>query len=98
MVFQQWRKAGKFELHGITADASAYKVTVDEKDLDLTKTEYELLHLLIKNVGDSFKGKRYSIMCGDTTVKWRRMSSCSYPLSAHKLPFNKHKLIETVRG
>ena len=37
------------DAHGITIDLSAYKVIIEDIEVDLTKTEFELLKLLIEN-------------------------------------------------
>jgi DNA-binding response OmpR family regulator len=35
-------------------DPEAYRATLDEEPLDLTRTEFELLHLLLRNPGRAF--------------------------------------------
>ena len=83
-------------LHGISIDTSAYRVTIDDLELELTKTEYELLHLLFKNAGVVLRREQilehvwgYDSNVVDVYIRYLR----------NKLkPFDKHKIIETVRG
>ena len=68
------------ELHGILIDTSAYRVTIEGNDVELTKTEYGLLHLLIKNAGIVLQRET---MYGGMKVKWRQTSwTCTSDICA----------------
>ena len=88
------------ELHGITMDTSAYHVTLDGKELDLTKTEYELLHLLMKNAGVVLQRETIldHVWGYDSEVETNVVDVYIRYLRNKLKPFDKHKLIETVRG
>ena len=43
---------------GVTLDTAAYRATLDGQAMDLTHTEFELLHLLVRNPGRVFT-RRY---------------------------------------
>ena len=46
--------AGELRSGGLTLIPEAYRVTVDEQPVDLSRTEFELLHLLVRNPGRVF--------------------------------------------
>ncbi|WP_411841859.1 response regulator transcription factor [Salinicoccus sp. HZC-1] len=87
-------------LHGISIDTSAYRVTIDSKDIELTKTEYELLHLLVKNVGIVLQRETIlnHVWGYESEVETNVVDVYIRYLRNKLKPFDKHKLIETVRG
>ncbi|CAM4153695.1 response regulator transcription factor [Lacicoccus alkaliphilus] len=87
-------------LHGVSIDTSAYRVTIDELELELTKTEYELLHLLFKNVGIVLKREQIleDVWGYDSEVETNVVDVYIRYLRNKLKPFDKHKIIETVRG
>jgi len=87
-------------LHGISVDISAYKVTIDDSELELTKTEYELLYLLMKNVGIVLRREQIleHVWGYDSEVETNVVDVYIRYLRNKLKPYNKHKVIETVRG
>jgi DNA-binding response OmpR family regulator len=45
---------GTITCGGLCLDPEAYRVTLDGRPLDLTRTEFDLLHLLLRNPGRAF--------------------------------------------
>ena len=88
------------ELHGISIDTSAYTVAIDGTPIELTKTEHELLHLLVKNMGIVMKREQIlDIIWGyDSEVETNVVDVYIRYLRNKLKPFDKDKLIETVRG
>lgn len=87
-------------LHGISIDTSAYRVTIDDLELELTKTEYELLHLLFKNAGVVLRREQIleHVWGYDSEVETNVVDVYIRYLRNKLKPFDKHKIIETVRG
>ncbi|SOC38925.1 response regulator transcription factor [Salinicoccus kekensis] len=87
-------------LHGISIDISAYRVTIDDMELELTKTEYELLYLLCKNAGIVLRREQIleHVWGYDSEVETNVVDVYIRYLRNKLKPFNKHKIIETVRG
>lgn len=87
-------------LHGIAIDISAYSVTIDDLELELTKTEYELLYLLLKNVGIVLRREQIleHVWGYDSEVETNVVDVYIRYLRNKLKPFNKHQIIETVRG
>ncbi|CAD2075014.1 Response regulator ArlR [Jeotgalicoccus aerolatus] len=88
------------DLHGISIDTSAYTVAIDDTPIELTKTEHELLHLLVKNMGIVMKREQIlDIIWGyDSEVETNVVDVYIRYLRNKLKPFGKDKLIETVRG
>lgn len=88
------------ESNGITIDLSAYKVLVNETELDLTKTEFELLRLLIEN--ENIVLKRETILDQiwgyDNEVETNVVDVYIRYLRNKLKQYNLDKIIETVRG
>ena len=88
------------DINGIIIDKDAFKVTVNGHQLELTKTEYDLLYVLAENrnhvmqrdqILDHVWGYNSEIETNVVDVYIRYLRN--------KLkPFNKEKSIETVRG
>lgn len=88
------------DINGIIIDKDAFKVTVNGHQLELTKTEYDLLYVLAENrnhvmhreqILDHVWGYNNEVETNviDVYIRYLR----------NKLkPFNKEKSIETVRG
>ncbi len=87
-------------LHGISIDTSAYRVTIDDLELELTKTEYELLHLLFKNAGVVLRREQIleHVWGYDSEVETNVVDVYIRYLRNKLKPFDKHRIIETVRG
>lgn len=87
-------------VHGISIDNSAYRVTIDDIELELTKTEYELLHLLANNVGIVLRREQIldHVWGYESEVETNVVDVYIRYLRNKLKPFDKHKLIETVRG
>lgn len=90
----------KVELHGISIDTSAYTVAIDDTPIELTKTEHELLYLLVKNTNIVMKREQIlNIIWGyDSEVETNVVDVYIRYLRNKLKPFGKDKLIETVRG
>lgn len=88
------------ELYGISIDTSAYRVTIEGEDVELTKTEYELLHLLVKNAGIVLQRETIlnHVWGYESEVETNVVDVYIRYLRNKLKPFNKHKYIETVRG
>lgn len=88
------------ESNGITIDLSAYKVLVNETELDLTKTEFELLRLLIEN--ENIVLKRETILDQiwgyDNEVETNVVDVYIRYLRNKLKQYDLDKIIETVRG
>ena len=85
------------DINGIIIDKDAFKVTVNGHQLELTKTEYDLLYVLAEN--------RNHVMQREQILNhvWGYNSEVETNVVdvylRNKLkPFNKEKSIETVRG
>lgn len=88
------------DINGIIIDKDAFKVTVNGHQLELTKTEYDLLYVLAENrnhvmqreqILDHVWGYNIEVETNVVDVYIRYLRN--------KLkPFNKEKSIETVRG
>lgn len=87
-------------VHGISIDSSAYRVTIDETELELTKTEYELLYLLAKNMGIVLKREQIleHVWGYESEVETNVVDVYIRYLRNKLKPFDKHTVIETVRG
>lgn len=88
------------ELHGISIDTSAYTVAINGTPIELTKTEHELLYLLVKNTGIVMKREQIlDIIWGyDSEVETNVVDVYIRYLRNKLKPFEKDKVIETVRG
>lgn len=88
------------ESNGITIDLSAYKVLVNETELDLTKTEFELLRLLIENKNIVLKRETIldQIWGYDNEVETNVVDVYIRYLRNKLKQYNLDKIIETVRG
>ena len=87
-------------IHDIEIDTTAYTVSIEGTPIDLTKTEHELLYLLVKNKGIVMKREQIlDVIWGyDSEVETNVVDVYIRYLRNKLKPFNKDKLIETVRG
>lgn len=88
------------EAHGITIDLSAYKVIIEDIEVDLTKTEFELLKLLIENENVVLRRETIldKIWGYDNEVETNVVDVYIRYLRNKLKPFKLEKIIETVRG
>src|SRR5690625_7484040 len=88
------------ELHGILIDTSAYRVTIEGNDVELTKTEDELLHLLIKNAGIVLQRETIldHVWGYESEVQTNVVDVYISYLRKKLQPMNNHKYIDTARG
>ncbi|CAM3344347.1 response regulator transcription factor [Nosocomiicoccus ampullae] len=88
------------DAHGITIDLSAYKVIIEDIEVDLTKTEFELLKLLIENENVVLRRETIldKIWGYDNEVETNVVDVYIRYLRNKLKPFKLEKIIETVRG
>ena len=88
------------DINGIRIDIDAFKVTVDGKQLDLTKTEYDLLYLLATNRNHVLQREQIlnHVWGYNSEVETNVVDVYIRYLRNKLKPFNKEKVIETVRG
>lgn len=87
-------------LHDIVVDESAYTVTIEDTQVNLTKTEHELLYLLLKNADIVLQRETIlqHIWGYENEVETNVVDVYIRYLRNKLKPFGKDKLIETVRG
>ena len=88
------------DINGIRIDIDAFKVTVDGKQLDFTKTEYDLLCLLATNRNHVLQREQIlnHVWGYNSEVETNVVDVYIRYLRNKLKPFNKEKVIETVRG
>lgn len=88
------------DMQGIIIDRDGFKVTVDGNTLDLTKTEYDLLTLLAKNRNHVLQREQIiaDVWGYDSEVETNVVDVYIRYLRNKLKPYNKDKIIETVRG
>lgn len=88
------------DINGIRIDIDAFKVTVDGKQLDFTKTEYDLLYLLATNRNHVLQREQIlnHVWAYNSEVETNVVDVYIRYLRNKLKPFNKEKVIETVRG
>ena len=88
------------DINGIRIDIDAFKVTVDGKQLDFTKTEYDLLYLLATNRNHVLQREQIlnHVWVYNSEVETNVVDVYIRYLRNKLKPFNKEKVIETVRG
>ena len=87
-------------MQGIIIDRDGFKVTVDGNSLDLTKTEYDLLTLLAENRNHVLQREQIiaDVWGYDSEVETNVVDVYIRYLRNKLKPYNKDKIIETVRG
>ena len=88
------------DMQGIIIDRDGFKVTVDGNSLDLTKTEYDLLTLLAENRNHVLQREQIiaDVWGYDSEVETNVVDVYIRYLRNKLKPYNKDKIIETVRG
>ena len=88
------------DMQGIIIDRDGFKVTVDGNTLDLTKTEYDLLTLLAENRNHVLQREQIiaDVWGYDSEVETNVVDVYIRYLRNKLKPYNKDKIIETVRG
>lgn len=88
------------DINGIRIDIDAFKVTVNGKQLDFTKTEYDLLYLLATNRNHVLQREQIlNHVWGYNSEVETNVVDVYIRYIRNKLkPFGKEKVIETVRG
>lgn len=88
------------DINGIIIDKDAFKVTVNGHQLELTKTEYDLLYVLAENRNHVMQREQIlDHVWGDNSEVETNVVDVYIRYLRNKLkPFNKEKSIETVRG
>ncbi|MHC0552292.1 response regulator transcription factor [Salinicoccus sp. CNSTN-B1] len=86
--------------NGIKINSDAHHVSVDGNSIELTKTEYDLLYLLMKNAGIVLQRETIldHVWGYESEVETNVVDVYIRYLRNKLKPYNKHKLIETVRG
>lgn len=97
---QQEEALETVSLHDIVVDESAYTVTIEGTQINLTKTEHELLYLLLKNADIVLQRETIlqHIWGYENEVETNVVDVYIRYLRNKLKPFGKDKLIETVRG
>lgn len=88
------------DINGIKIDIDAFKVTVNGEQLDLTKTEYDLLYVLATNRNHVLQREQIlnHVWGYDSEVETNVVDVYIRYLRNKLKPFGKEKTIETVRG
>ncbi|MGX0611250.1 response regulator transcription factor [Staphylococcus capitis] len=88
------------DINGIIIDKDAFKVTVDGTQLELTKTEYDLLYILAENRNHVMQREQIldHVWGFNSEVETNVVDVYIRYLRNKLKPFNKEKSIETVRG
>ena len=88
------------DINGIIIDKDAFKVTVNGHQLELTKTEYDLLYVLAENRNHVMQREQVldHVWGYNSEVETNVVDVYIRYLRNKLKPFNKEKSIETVRG
>lgn len=88
------------DINGIIIDKDAFKVTVDGTQLELTKTECDLLYVLAENRNHVMQREQIldHVWGFNSEVETNVVDVYIRYLRNKLKPFNKEKSIETVRG
>ena len=88
------------DINGIIIDKDAFKVTVNGHQLELTKTEYDLLYVLAENRNHVMQREQIldHVWRYNSEVETNVVDVYIRYLRNKLKPFNKEKSIETVRG
>ena len=88
------------DINGIIIDKDAFKVTVNGYQLELTKTEYDLLYVLAENRNHVMQREQIldHVWGYNSEVETNVVDVYIRYLRNKLKPFNKEKSIETVRG
>lgn len=85
---------------GLKVDLDAFTVSVNQEKIDLTKTEFELLRLLLENKNHVLSREQILIKVWgyESEVETNVVDVYIRYLRNKLKPFQLHKMIETVRG
>ena len=88
------------DINGIIIDKDAFKVSVNGHQLELTKTEYDLLYVLAENRNHVMQREQIldHVWGYNSEVETNVVDVYIRYLRNKLKPFNKEKSIETVRG
>ncbi|PTE61334.1 DNA-binding response regulator [Staphylococcus epidermidis] len=88
------------DINGIIIDKDAFKVTVNGHQLELTKTEYDLLYVLAENRNHVMQREQIldHVWGYNSEVETNVVDVYIRYLRNKLKPFNKEKSIETIRG
>ncbi|MBC8788068.1 response regulator transcription factor [Staphylococcus epidermidis] len=88
------------DINGIIIDKDAFKVTVNGHQLELTKTEYDLLYVLAENRNHVMQREQIldHVWGYNSEVETNVVDVYIRYLRNKLKPFNKEKSLETVRG
>lgn len=87
------------ELSGLRIDPAARRVTIGERDIDLPKTEFELLHFFITHPGWTLtRRKLLDEVWGDDVYVEERTVDVHVRRLRRALASSHDEMIETVRG
>ena len=99
-VLRRQRDKDVLDINGIIIDKDAFKVTVNGHQLELTKTEYDLLYVLAENRNHVMQREQIldHVWGYNSEVETNVVDVYIRYLRNKLKPFNKEKSIETVRG
>ncbi|HFV7263827.1 TPA: response regulator transcription factor ArlR [Staphylococcus aureus] len=88
------------DVNGITIDKNAFKVTVNGAEIELTKTEYDLLYLLAENKNHVMQREQIlnHVWGYNSEVETNVVDVYIRYLRNKLKPYDRDKMIETVRG
>lgn len=88
------------DVNGITIDKNAFKVTVNGAEIELTKTEYDLLYLLAENKKHVMQREQIlnHVWGYNSEVETNVVDVYIRYLRNKLKPYDRDKMIETVRG
>ncbi|HCY1054930.1 TPA: response regulator transcription factor ArlR [Staphylococcus aureus] len=88
------------DVNGITIDKNAFKVTVNGAEIELTKTEYDLLYLLAENKNHIMQREQIlnHVWGYNSEVETNVVDVYIRYLRNKLKPYDRDKMIETVRG
>lgn len=88
------------DVHGVIIDKNAFKVTYEGHEIDLTKTEYDLLFVLAENSNHVLQREQIlnHVWGYNSEVETNVVDVYIRYLRNKLKPYNRDKMIETVRG
>lgn len=99
-ILRRQPKKDVIDIDGIIIDKNAFKVTIDGIQLELTKTEYDLLYVLAENRNHVMQREQIldHVWGFNSEVETNVVDVYIRYLRNKLKPFKKEKSIETVRG
>lgn len=89
---------GRIELGGLVIDALRHEVTVDGSPVELTPTEFRLLHTLAAAPGRTFIREELLNICGQAEALVLERSVDAHVKALRKKLGESRGMVETVRG